>query len=137
MQSKSKFYWFIFILLQWAGLLFSYAYLAAEPLKVTGSILKNEMFVPVTIPEKARLTLVSTFPIVVEGEALGKGAIYDDPATKRLADYSELYNKEGYLLAVSWFDQFGIERLAVDRGVVEDTGMMEGVFVILLDGDSL
>jgi len=137
MRAKSKVYWIIFILLEWAGLLFSYAYLAAEPLKVTGSILKNEMFVPVTIPEKDRLILVLAFPIVVEGEALGTGVIYDDPATKRRADYSELYNNAGYLLAVSWFDKFGIERLAVDRGVAEDAGMIEGVFVILLDGDSL
>jgi hypothetical protein len=137
MKSKSKVYLIIFILLELAGPLFFHGFTAAEPLKVTGSVLKNENFIPVAIPEKDRLTLVSTFPLIVEGEPLGIGAIYDDPATERRDDYSELYNREGHLLAVSWFDKFGIERIAKDRGVLEDVGILEGVFVVVLDGDSV
>jgi len=43
----------------------------------------------------------------------------------------------GALLAVGWFDRFGIERLAVDRALVEDGDELEGVFVLILAGDSI
>jgi len=38
--------------------------------------------------------------------------------------------------AVGWFDRFGIRRLAVDRGL-EDEDKLEGVFVLLSEGDSI
>jgi hypothetical protein len=58
-------------------------------------------------------------------------------ASKRPVDYLELYDKKGDLLMVSWFDRFGIQRAAVDRGIVEQKDTLEGIFVIVLDGDSL
>jgi len=64
-------------------------------------------------------------------------AAYDDPTTKRPADYWELYNSTGDLLGVGWFDRFGIQRLAVDRGLLEDEDKLEGVFVLLSEGDSV
>jgi len=63
--------------------------------------------------------------------------VYDAPTTKRPADYFELYNTNGDLLAVGWFDRFDIERLAVDRGMLDDAGEVAGVFVSLLEGDSV
>jgi hypothetical protein len=57
--------------------------------------------------------------------------------TERPADYWELYDQEGNLLAVSWFDRFGIRRTAVDRGILENEDKLEGNFVVVLDGGSI
>jgi hypothetical protein len=46
-----------------------------------------------------------------------------------------LYNNAGQLVAVGWFDKFGIQRIAMDRGLLEDNGKLEGVLVLVLDGD--
>ena len=48
-----------------------------------------------------------------------------------------MYNTVGDLLAVSWFDNFGIQRVAVDRGLLKETAKLEGVFVVLLEGEPL
>ena len=40
-------------------------------------------------------------------------------------------------MAVGWIDRFGIERIAVDRGLLKDKDELEGVFVVLLDGEAL
>jgi hypothetical protein len=93
----------------------------------------------VTAPEQHEMSLISFQPWVVEGEVLGAVAeyVYNDVTTERPADYWELYNREGELLAISWFDRFGIKRTAVDRGIVEEKDQLEGIFVVVLDGDSL
>jgi hypothetical protein len=87
--------------------------------------------------EQHSLTLVSFSPLVVEGKTLGEVLIYDDPTTKRTVDYFELYDSTGDLVAVGWFDQFGIQRVAVDRGVLERGDEVEGVYVFFLEGDSI
>jgi hypothetical protein len=83
------------------------------------------------------MTLVSFDPWVVEGEVMGAVAayVYDDVTTERPADYWEIYNQDGGLLAVIWFDSLGLRKTAVDRGIVEDKDKLEGVFVVVLDGD--
>ncbi len=53
------------------------------------------------------------------------------------ADYLEFYNNASNLVAISWFDSYGIERMTVDRGLVEDGGELEGGFVVLLDGEAV
>jgi hypothetical protein len=53
------------------------------------------------------------------------------------ADYLEFYNNASNLVASSWFDSYGIERMTVDRGLVEDGGELEGGFVVLLDGEAV
>jgi hypothetical protein len=68
---------------------------------------------------------------------LGGIAAYDDSTTSRPADYVELFNNVGALLAVGWFDSFGIERLAVDRALVEKADALEGIFVLILTGDPI
>src|SRR6266404_6810367 len=92
-----------------------------------------------TAPEQHDMSLVSFDPWVVEGEVLGTLAayVYDDVTTERAADYWELYDKKGDLLAVGWFDRFGIQRTAVDRGIVEKGDELEGIFVVVLDGNSI
>jgi hypothetical protein len=93
----------------------------------------------VTGPEQHEMRLVSFDPWVIEGEVMGAVAAYvfDDVTTERPVDYWELYSKEGNLLAVSWFDKFGIQRTAIDRGIAEQEDKLEGVFVVVLDGDSI
>jgi len=96
----------------------------------------QEIAVP---PEQHDMTLVASQRWVVEGEVMGKLAayVYHDLATKRSVDYLEFYDKTGHLVMFSWFDRFGIQRTAVDRGILEQKDTLEGIFVIVLDGDSL
>jgi hypothetical protein len=93
----------------------------------------------VTTPERNAMTLVLSEPWVVEGEVVGvlAGYVYKDVSTQRRVDYWELYDDTGDLLVVSWFDQFGIQRTAVDRGIVEEADKLEGVFVLVLDGETI
>jgi hypothetical protein len=93
----------------------------------------------VTAPEPHDMTLVSFDPWVVEGEVLGTMAsyVYTDVTTERPADYWELYDKNGDLLAVSWFEKSGVQRTAVDRGILEEKDRLEGILVVVLTGDSI
>jgi hypothetical protein len=90
-------------------------------------------------PEPHALRLVSSDPWVVEGEVKGAVAtcVYDDVATARPADYWEICNRTGELLAVSWFDGHGVRKSAVDRGIVEEKDQIEGILVVVVDGDSV
>jgi len=60
--------------------------------------------------------------------------VYDDPATSRPVDYIAMYSPSGELLALSWYDRFGIERMAVDGGLLENTDQPEGIFVAFSTG---
>jgi hypothetical protein len=93
----------------------------------------------VTAPEQHDMTLVSFQPWVVEGEVWGSVAAYvhDDVSTERPADYWEVSDKQGNLLAFRWFDRFGIQRTAVDRGIIEQKDKLAGVFVVVLDGNAI
>ena len=82
------------------------------------------------------LTLISLSPLTANGQTVGAMAIYDDPTTHRPADYVEVFDSEGTVV-VSWFDRFGIERLVVDRALIEGGDELEGVFVTVLDGESI
>jgi len=70
-------------------------------------------------------------------QIVGSVVVYDDPTTQRPADYIELYNNTGNLVAVGWFDRYGIERIAVDRGLLDDRDELEGVLVVVLDGEAV
>jgi hypothetical protein len=93
----------------------------------------------VTTPQGDEMTLIYSEPWVVEGEVLGvlAGYVYKAGTAQRPIDYWELYTRAGDLLAVSWFDRFGIERTAVDRGIVEESDKLEGVLVVVLDGETI
>ena len=75
--------------------------------------------------------------LVVNGNTLGEVFVYDDPTTERPLDYLVLYDSAGDLVAFSWFDRFGIQRTAVDRGLLDKRGEPDGVFVFFLDGDPI
>jgi hypothetical protein len=108
----------------------------ADDVKRPESLTKQES---VMGPEQHDMTLVASEPWVVEGEVFGvlAGYVYKDVSTRRPVDYWELYDTAGDLLAVSWFDRFGIHRTAVDRGIMQDGEKLDGVFVIVLDGETL
>jgi len=63
--------------------------------------------------------------------------VYTDVTTQRPADYWELYDRNGDLLAVSWFDRFGVQMTAVDRGILEEKDRLEGILVVVLTGESI
>jgi len=111
--------------------------LSAQPVRIRDRWSAQEILLAVAPPPKDRLTLVSMVPMTVAGELMGGLAAYDDAATSRPADYLELFNNAGALLAVGWFDRFGIERLAVDRALVDEADNLEGVFVLILPGDPI
>src|SRR4249920_2667175 len=130
MSFKSRVHFVFFIIFGFVAELFFLGYLATKVLGATDTPSEEKIFLPASGP-------ISILPITVKGEVVGRVAIYDDPTTQRSADYLELYNNAGDLVAVGWFDRFGIERMAVDRGLLEDRDELEGVFVVLLDGEAL
>ena len=134
MTFRNKVYATMFVILEFIAVLFILGFVAARLQKQATMPREQEI---VTGPEQHDMSLVSFDPWVIKGEVMGAVAtyVYDDVTTERPADYWELYDKEGNLLAVSWFDRFGIQRTAVDRGIVEEKDKLEGIFVVVLDGD--
>ena len=107
----------------------------AQPVEVTDNASGWEILD--TASKNGFLERISTVPCIVEGNIVGEFIVYDDPTTERLVDYWELYDNDGDLVAISWFDRFGIERLAIDRGLVDEGDKLEGAFVVFSDGDSV
>ena len=137
MSFKSKVHFVFFMIFGFVAELFFLAYLATKVLGATDTPSEEQIFLPASVPERNHLRPISILPITVKGEVVGRVAIYNDPTTQRSADDLELYNNAGDLVAVGWFDRFGIERMAVDRGLLEDRDELEGVFIVLLDGEAL
>lgn len=125
------------IILGLVGQLFFSGYVAAKPLEANHNPSKEDILLCALPPEQHHRTLIAFYPLVVEDEIMGAVAVYDDVTTERPADCWELYDSEGDLLAVTWFDKFGIERMAVDQGLLEEAEGPEGVFVVFLEGESL
>jgi len=137
MTLKNKIYFIIFMILKFIGLLFFFGFIATRSLEAADNAAGPEVLLSATGLEQRSLTLVSSSPLVVEGQTLGEVLVYDDLSTKRPADYFELYDNPGDLIAVGWFDRFGIERMAVDRGILYGEDELEGVFLSFLEGDSI
>jgi hypothetical protein len=135
MTFKRRIYLVVFVLLGFVAELLFLGYLAT---KVLGAdVPSKQIFYPASLPERNHLHLISTLPVSVEGEILGRVAVYDDPTTQRPADYLELYNSTGTLVAVSWFDRYGIRRIVVDRGLLEGKDELQGIFIVVLDGEAV
>ena len=127
----------LFILISFLAPLSAVKHSHAETVVINTKNSAQENYRSVSLPQKDRLTLMSVVEITVGEEILGAIAAYDDAATTRPNDYLELYNNVGALLAVSWIDRFGIERLAVDRALAENTSDLEGVFVLVITEASI
>ena len=134
MTFRNKIYATIFAILEFIAVLFILGFVAATAAEARDNATKQEM---VTGPEQHEMSVVSFDPWVIEGEVMGAvvAYVYDDVTTERPADYWEIYNQDGELLAVSWFDSLGVRRTAVDRGIVEEKDELEGIFVVVLEGD--
>jgi hypothetical protein len=134
MTFRNKIYVTIFGILEFIAVLFFLGFVAARAAEANDNAAEHEI---VAGPEQHQMTLVSFDPWVIEGEVMGAVAayVYDDVTTERAADYWEIYNQDAELLAVIWFDSLGVRKTAVDRGIVEEKDKLEGVFVVVLDGD--
>ncbi|MGZ8480482.1 MAG: hypothetical protein ACXW6K_21410 [Candidatus Binatia bacterium] len=88
------------------------------------------------LPQVA-FTMVSLSPLTAHGQTVGAIAIYYDPTTPRPVDYLEVFDSGGALVVVSWFDGFGIERLVVDRALVEGGNELAGVLVAVVNGEAI
>ncbi len=124
-----------FAILSLSLLFLSSRSLHAESTRVTENLRREIVLLPPSTPDKSRLILVSFVTIATEAEIIGAMAMYDDPQTERPVDYLELYDGSGGLVLVSWVDRFGIRRMAMDRGLLqEEASELEGILVLLLQG---
>ncbi len=115
----------------------SFTALLPSEIQTTDAALPQEAFIDASARKKHRLMLVWSAPLILEGNTVGEVLIYNDPATKRPEDYFDLYDSKSHLLAVGWFDNFGIRRIALDRGLLDGADDLEGVFVSLVEGESI
>jgi hypothetical protein len=132
MTRKNRLYFATLICLGFIGELILLDYIARTSLAA-----ESETTTSASLgPPRRSLKLVSLLPVTTNrGPAMV--AVYDDPATSRKEDYRELYDGSGKLIAVGWFDEFGIQRLAIDRAVVEGGDKLQGVFVLLVEGHGI
>jgi hypothetical protein len=112
-------------------------YRAITPVAAAETSLEGMTSLPALGLSRRSLKLVSVVPLAAEGQTLAIFAVYDDPSTQRTEDYLELYERNGELVAIGCFDEFGIERMAVDRALIEGGDSLQGVFVTVLDGESI
>jgi len=92
--------------------------LTTTPVKADSLQLAENPFGSITVlPEKQNMKLIGFVAPKISSGIAGGMAVYDDAATKRIGDYAEIYNLKGALIAIIWFDQFGILRTAIDRGL--------------------
>jgi hypothetical protein len=124
-MTKNGFY---LVILALVGQLLLHGQVATEPLQA-GHHASEETPLSVSVPETGRLNLVSFLSVTIEGAILGWLAVYDDATTERAVHQRNL--------AFSWFDNSGIPRVAVDRGLLRQADKLEGVFVVLLEGEPL
>ena len=136
MRFKNRIYLVTFVIFGFATGLFPIDELGTKAAAAADTFSRQEIF-PTSVPEKNQLRPISILPVTVEGQIVGRIVVYDDPATQRPADYLELYTNTGDLVAVSWFDKYGVERTAVDRGLLEGKDELEGILVVVLDGDAV
>ncbi len=79
--------------------------------------------------------MITYSPLIARGQTLGEVVVFDDPATRRSADYLEVYDITKRLVAIVWFDSFGIQRTVIDRALVDGGRKLEGVLVSILEGE--
>ena len=100
----------------------------------TQPVRKNNFPQTVDLPKRP-LTAGKSIPLIVHGVALGTAVVYNSPDRPKPDDYLEFYNPTGNLIAVVWFDRFGIRRAAVDQSFLRGKNQVEGVFVPIDDGE--
>lgn len=136
MSLKNKFYFMLIVLLVLAVQLVFLDWIANAAI-APESVNDLETRRWVLEPLQRSLTLISLSPVIADSKTIGALAVYDDPTTQRSEDYLELYASDGELVAVGWFDRFGIPRMAVDRSLLEGKTDLHGQFITVVDGDPI
>jgi hypothetical protein len=137
MSRKNKVYFAIIICLGLIGELILLGYIVRTSVQAAETASDAKTNSPELGLPRQSLNLVSLVPVAADGQTVAIVAAYDDPSTPRTEDYLELYDSHGELVAVGWFDQFGIQRMAVDRAFVDGGDRLQGVFVTVVDGESI
>lgn len=111
---------------------------AVETLRLTQNLRSEEVVLPVSAPEKDRFTHLGSLAMVENSSIVSVLDLYDDPKTERSVDYAELYGPSGELLIICWFDSYGIVRLALDLGLLQEEKVaLEHILVLVDSGTSL
>lgn len=97
------------------------------------SVRRNDLS-SIELPQRPP-TVGKSIPLNIHGVALGTAVVYKNPSIGTPGDYLEFYNPTGNLIAIVWFDRFGIRRAAVDRSFLRGKNQPEGVFVPVEDGE--
>lgn len=137
MLLKNKIFLVIIFFFGFVAELIVLGWIANANAQATESAAKPKIVLPTYGQAQSSLQLISLSPLVADGKTVGAVAVYDDPATRRSEDYLELYDSDGDLVAVGWFDRFGIQRIAVDRAFVEGREDLQGEFVTVVDGEPI
>jgi hypothetical protein len=137
MSLKSKFYFGALVFLGFAGLLVFLVKIANASVQVVADADESKSTIQALALPGPSMNLISFSAVVADGDTVGSLAVYDDPRTERPEDYIELYDKDGLLIAVGWIDRFGIERIAVDRALLENRDDLHGTFVTVVDGEPI
>ena len=94
------------------------------------------VYVPQTAPDAGRYVAAAYNRIFIDGRLQAVIALYDNPETERPIDYAELYETDGNLLGIAWYDRFGILRIAVDHGLTtESPEHVSGVLLFVAEKD--
>ncbi len=114
----------------------SFGHAETKPARGIAGLAANSATRSTASIQNQALTLIALLPVTSEGATLVQMAVYDDAKTERRGDFAVIYGAAGEPLILSWFDRFGIRRIAVDRGLLE-ANRLEGVFVVLIEGEPL
>lgn len=94
------------------------------------------VYIPRNAPDVGQCVAAAYSRIFIDGEMQAIIALYDDPQTARTIDYAEMYQSDGDLIGIAWYDRFGILRIAVDHGLTtESPETVSGVLLFIADGD--
>jgi len=133
MPLARKIYFVIIVFVGFAGLMLFLVKMAEATVQVTAGAPEIDAARTPGLPSLS-MNLISLTAVVSGDRTVGKLAVYDDPRTARPEDYIELYDNGGQLVAVGWIDRFGIQRISVDRSLLENRDDLRGVFVTVVDG---
>ena len=133
MSLGRKIYFAIIVFVGFAGLMLFLVKMADATVQVTAGLPEIDAAQKPGVPSLS-MNLISVTAVVSGDRTVGALAIYDDPRTARPEDYIELYDNGGQLVAVGWIDRFGIQRITVDRSLLENRDDLRGVFVTVVDG---
>ena len=133
MPLKNKIYFVAIVIAYFVAVFFVLAG-AAKAQETADGAMDREILIG---PGKHYTNLTSVQPWIIDGELVGSVAsyVYDDVTTHRPVDYWEFYDQDGDLLGFSWFDQLGLQRMAIDEGIAKHEDKLDGTFVVLIDGE--